>query len=66
MTRDEIYKEIEGTLGSVPGPFEKMNDSQAEYMWNTLKETFLTDMSLGLKVNALVALGAAHALNCNY
>ena len=66
MTREEIYKDIENTLGGVGGYVEKLDDAQLESMWETTKETFLSDMSLGLKVNALAALGAAYALNCEY
>jgi hypothetical protein len=66
MTREEIYKEIEETLGGVGGYIEKLNDSQLEFMWETTKQTFLSDMSLGLKVNALAALSAAYALECEY
>ena len=66
MTREEIYKDIEETLGGVGGYIEKLYDSQLELMWETTKQTFLSDMSLGLKVNALTALSAAYALDCEY
>lgn len=66
MSRDEIYKEITETLGGVGGFIEKMDDATLEQVWDTLKKTFLSDMSLGLKVNALAALGAAYGLGCDY
>jgi hypothetical protein len=66
MTREEIYNDIKETLGSVPGFIAKLDDAQLEPMWEKTKKTFLSDMSLGLKVNALVALGASYALECGY
>ncbi len=66
MTREEIYNEIRETLGSVTGPFEKMDDAKLAHMWDTLKKTFLAETSLGMKVNALVSLAAAYGLECKY
>ena len=66
MTREEIYSDIKETLGSVPGFIAKLDDTQLEPMWEKSKKTFLSDMSLGLKVNALATLGASYALECEY
>ena len=66
MNREEVYNDIKETLGSVPGFIAKLDDAHLEPMWETTKQTFLSDMSLGLKVNALATLGAAYALECDY
>ena len=66
MTREEIYNDIKETLGSVPSFIAKLDDAQLEPTWEKTKKTFLSDMSLGLKVNALAALGASYALECEY
>lgn len=66
MSREDIYKDIEETMGGVGGFFKKMDDTTLETVWETTKKTFLSDMSLGLKENALVALGAAYGLDCEY
>ena len=66
MSREDIYKEINETLGGVGGFFDKMDDATLEMVWETTKKTFLSDMSLGLKVNAMVALGAAYGMGCEY
>lgn len=66
MSREDIYNEIKATLGGVGGFFEKMDDSMLENVWEATKKTFLSDMSVGLKVNALIALGAAYGLDCEY
>ncbi len=54
MTREEIYDDIKETLGSVPGFIAKLDDAQLEPMWEKTKNTFLSDMSLGLKVNCSI------------
>jgi hypothetical protein len=66
MSREDIYKDIKETLGGVGGFFDKMDDATLEMVWETTKKTFLSDMSLGLKVNAMVALGAAYGMACEY
>jgi hypothetical protein len=66
MTREDIYKEIEETLGSVLGFIAALDDDHLEPMWEKTKQTFLSDMSVGLKVNSLVALSVGYALNCDY
>ena len=66
MSREDIYKDIKETLGGVGGFFDKMDDATLETVWETTKKTFLSDMSLGLKVNAMVALGAAYGMGCEY
>ena len=66
MTREEIYKDIEETLGSVLGFIAALDDDQLGPMWEKTKQTFLSDMSLGLKVNALAATSASYALDCEY
>ncbi len=62
MTREEIYNNIKETLGSVPGFISKLDDSHLEPTWETMKKMFISETSLGLKVNALAALGVAYGL----
>ena len=66
MTREEIYSNIKETLGSVPGFIAKLDDAHLEPMWETMKKTFLSKTSLGLKVNAIAAVGVAYGLGCEY
>ena len=65
-TREEICDDIKATLGSVPGFIGALDDDQLEPMWEKTKNTFLSDMSLGLKENALAAVAASYALECEY
>ena len=62
MTREEIYNNIKENLGSVPGFISKLDDANLGPTWETMKKMFLSETSLGLKVNALAALGVAYGL----
>jgi hypothetical protein len=66
MSREDIYNEIKATLGSTGSFMDKMDDATLEGVWEATKKTFLSDMSVGLKVNALIALGVAYGLGCEY
>ena len=66
MAREDIYNEIKGALGGVPGFFEQMDDAQLDHLWSALRDGFLTETSFSLKDTALVALGASHAVGCEY
>ena len=66
MTREEIYNEIKEDMGAIPGFYEKMDDAKLAYMWEKTKKTFQAETSLDMKVNALVALSAAYAIECKY
>jgi len=66
MSREDIYNEIKATIGSTGSFMDKMDDAMLETVWEATKQTFLSEMSVGLKVNALIALGAAYALGCEY
>lgn len=66
MAREDTYNEIRATLGGVGGFFDKMDDAMLDAVWDSTKKVFLSDMSVGLKVNALIALGVAYGLGCEY
>jgi len=66
MTREEIYNDIKATLGSVPGFIGALDDAQIGPMWEKTKNTFLSEMSLGLKENALASVAVSYALECEY
>ena len=66
MAREDIYNEITGTLGGVPGFFEQMDDKQLESLWTALRDGFLSETSFSIKDTALIALGASYAVGCEY
>ena len=66
MTREEIYEEIKATLGAVPGFVAALDDEHIGPMWEKTKSVFLSEMSIGLKANALAAVAVSYALECQY
>ena len=65
MSREDAIRDIEETLGGVPGWLEAMPDQLLEHQWGVLK-WFLGDSALSGRDKALVAFGAASANGCRY
>ena len=66
MNRQEIYKEIEETLGLVPGFFKKIPDSSLELEWKLFKGMQLADGPIPSKYRHLIGLGISAATKCRY
>ena len=65
MTIQKVLDQISQTLCGVPGWFDGLPDSQLEHQWG-LTAWFLNDSKLTARDKALVALGAAAAVRCQY
>jgi AhpD family alkylhydroperoxidase len=66
MTREEVYREIEGTLGLVPSMFRAIPDSSLEMEWELFKRLQLQDGPIPTKYRELIGLGMAAATRCRY
>lgn len=66
MTRQEIYKEIEDTMGLVPGFFKTLPDSALELEWRLMKATEMEPGTIPNKYRELIGLGVAAATKCRY
>ena len=66
MNREEIYKEIEETLGLVPGFFKQIPDSSLELEWKLFRNMQLADGPIPSKYRHLVGLGISAATKCRY
>ena len=66
MTRDEIYKDIEGTLGLVPGFLKTQPDSELELEWRLMKSSQMEPGAVPNKYRELIAIGVAAATKCRY
>jgi len=66
MTREEVYREIEGTLGLVPSMFRAMPDSSLEMEWRLFKRVQLEEGSIPNKYRELIGLGIAAVTKCRY
>ncbi len=66
MTREEVYREIEGTLGLVPSMFRAIPDSSLEMEWELFKRVQLEEGPIPNKYAELIGLGIAAATKCRY
>jgi len=66
MTREEVYREIEGTLGLVPRMFKAIPDSSLEMEWRLFKRVQLEEGPIPNKYRELIGLGMAAATRCRY
>jgi AhpD family alkylhydroperoxidase len=66
MTREEVYREIEGALGLVPSMFKTIPDSSLEMEWQLFKRVQLEEGPIPNKYRELIGLGMAAATRCRY
>ena len=66
MTREEVYREIEGALGLVPAMFRAIPDSSLEMEWELFKRVELEEGPIPSKYGQLIGLGIAAATKCHY
>ena len=66
MTREEVYKEIEGMFGLVPSFFRDIPDSSLELEWKLMKTLELEDGPIPNKYRELIGLGVSAATKCHY
>ncbi len=62
MNRKQIYKEIEGTLGLVPGFFKVVPDSSLELEWQLMKRVQMEPGPIPNKYRNLIGLAIAAAI----
>lgn len=66
MNRNDIYRDIEQTLGIVPEFLKKVPDSSLELEWNLFKQVQLAEGPVPNKYRELVGLGVAAVTRCPY
>ena len=66
MTRQEIYKDIEETLGLVPGFLKTLPDSSLELEWGLMKASQMEPGAVPNKYRELIGIGVAAATKCRY
>lgn len=66
MTREEILREVEQTLGFIPGWVKSVPDELLTYEWGLFKDFEIADTRIPLKYKQLIGLGVAAALGCRY
>jgi AhpD family alkylhydroperoxidase len=66
MSRNEVYQDIEATLGLVPTFFKGLPDSTLEMEWGLFKRLQLESSAIPNKYKELIGLGIAAAIHCRY
>ena len=66
MSREEVYKDIEKTLGGVPAFFKQLPDSAVAGAWQEIKDVEFSDTALPAKVKSLIGLAVAAQIPCTY
>jgi len=66
MNRQQIYREIEETMGIVPGFLKKLPDSTLELEWELMKQSQMEPGAIPNKYRELIGLAVAAATRCRY
>jgi AhpD family alkylhydroperoxidase len=66
MDREQIYKEMEHTLGLVPSFFKMIPDSTLELEWELFKKIELDETPIPNKYRELIGVAIAGVTRCRY
>lgn len=66
MTREQVYQEIETTMGLVPSMFKTLTDSTLELEWQLFKATQLNETAIPNKYRELIGLAISSVTKCRY
>ena len=66
MTKEQIYQEIEQTMGLVPSMFKALPDSTVELEWQLFKKTQLDETAIPGKYRELIGIAISAATKCKY
>lgn len=66
MTRQEVYREIEQTLGKVPSFFKLVPDRSLELEWKLFKTLQLEDSPIPHKYRELIGVAISAVTKCRY
>ena len=66
MTRQEVYSEIEDTLGVIPTMFKLLPDSSLELEWQLFKRVQMEEGPIPNKYRELIGVGIAATTKCRY
>jgi AhpD family alkylhydroperoxidase len=66
MTRQQVYREIEGMFGLVPSFFKRVPDSTLEPEWELFKRVQLEDGPVPNKYKELIGVAISAITKCRY
>ncbi len=66
MTREQVYRQIEGVFGLVPSMFKEVPDSSLELEWQLFKRVQFDEGPVPNKYRELIGVAIAAATKCRY
>jgi AhpD family alkylhydroperoxidase len=66
MNRQQVYRDIEETLGIVPEFLKELPDSTLELEWGLMKQSEMAPGAIPNKYRELIGLAVAAATRCKY
>ncbi|MGE5546550.1 MAG: carboxymuconolactone decarboxylase family protein [Solirubrobacterales bacterium] len=66
MTRQEVYKDIEGMFGLVPSMFKTIPDTTLEWEWRLFKAVQMDEGAIPGKYRELMGLALSAVTKCRY
>ena len=66
MTREQVYREIEGTFGLVPSFFKLVPDSSLELEWQLFKRVQMEEGPVPNKYRELIGVAISAVTKCRY
>ena len=66
MTREDVYKEIEGMFGLVPSFFKEVPDSSLELEWKLFKRVQFDPGPIPNKYRELIGVAISAITKCRY
>jgi AhpD family alkylhydroperoxidase len=66
MTKEQVYEDIERTLGLVPSFIKLVPEATLELEWRLFKRLQLDDGAVPCKYRELIGLGVAAVTRCRY
>ncbi len=66
MTREQVYKEIEGMFGLVPSFFKEVPDSSLELEWKLFKRVQFDEGPIPNKYRELIGVAISAVTKCKY
>jgi AhpD family alkylhydroperoxidase len=66
ITKTELFRDIEKTLGKVPEWFAQVPDSGAPALWGLMHDFYLAETKIPNKYKELIGLAVSGATRCRY
>jgi AhpD family alkylhydroperoxidase len=66
MTRNDVYREIEGMFGAVPSFVKMLPDNSLESQWHSMKQSQFDEGPIPNKYRELIGVAISAVTKCKY